>query len=497
MNTSNLHSHHSHELIRQPITSPPFVMVKDGLQYIIAALIFILYGIQVCPFLESLERPFFVTVSLALFSGMFVIRTLLIRGLVCEQRPLKRQLYIDMGVFLGGGLVLSIGNQWVYDFPIEASLRVLIGIGLLGSLISLQLLLQKEYQLICCGVTSHSPQYTSISSKVRSLALLLLSGAMLTMLLIVYKDFEWLQHIGDGVSLEQASLWILYEFLFVAFVFISYGAWIIHSFSKNLHTYFSYQNNTLAAIQEGQRHVAVPLVSNDEFRIMGQYTNDMIQSLDSTEQDLKCTRDAAILAISSLAETRDNETGAHILRTQEYVKVLGQYLQSQPKFASVLTDEVLELMYKSAPLHDIGKVGIPDAILLKPGKLTDEEFDIMKHHPVIGRKALEKAEEQTGALPFLFYAKEISESHHEKWDGSGYPHGLKGDAIPLSGRLMALADVYDALTTQRVYKPAFNHDKAKNIILDGKGSHFDPDIIDAFLVLEDTFIAIAERYKED
>ena len=157
----------------------------------------------------------------------------------------------------------------------------------------------------------------------------------------------------------------------------------------------------------------------------------------------------------------------------------------------------MDLLYKSAPLHDVGKVGIPDSILLKPGKLTDEEFMIMKTHAQLGADSLAVAEARLGSNSFLRYARGIAASHHEKWDGSGYPQGLKGDAIPLSARLMALADVYDALISKRVYKPAFDHDKAKSIILDGEGSHFDPRVVAAFISCEGEFTEIAAEYKDD
>ncbi len=476
--------------------------LKHTLQYFIAAVIFILYGVQVCPFLESLERSFFTSVVISLFSCMLIIRTIVLQKKQpnTPQKILKKQFIIDLGIFFLGGLVLAIGNQIIYQFPLEASLRVIIGFMILGFFTSMLLLLQKESQLILAKQVIPSKltpnKHTSINIKIQFFTLSLLIGAIITMLLIIYKDFEWLQNIGKDISLNQASLWILYEFLFVSATFIGYGLLIIHNFSNNIKMYFNHQNSVLAAVQKGERNLTVPIISNDEFSITAQYTNHMINSLQESEQILKQTRDAAILAISSLAETRDNETGAHILRTQEYIRSLGLYLQKNSRFSEYLTSETLELIYKSAPLHDIGKVGIPDSILLKPGKLTDDEFSIMKKHPVIGRQAIEKAEKQTGTMPFLHFAKEISETHHEKWDGSGYPYGLKADEIPLSGRLMALADVYDALITERVYKPAFSHEKSKAIILEGKGTHFDPDIVDAFLAIENEFITIAEAHKD-
>lgn len=185
------------------------------------------------------------------------------------------------------------------------------------------------------------------------------------------------------------------------------------------------------------------------------------------------------------------------MRTQEYVKVLAEHLSQFEQHRMLLTPNYIELLYKSAPLHDVGKVGVPDSVLLKPGKLTDEEFEIMKGHAEIGAEALSIAEKQLGSSSFLRVAKEIALTHHEKWDGSGYPNQLSGEAIPLSGRLMALADVYDALISKRVYKPAFSHDKAKAIILEGKGKHFDPQIVDAFLAVETQFQHIAHQYQDE
>ena len=208
-------------------------------------------------------------------------------------------------------------------------------------------------------------------------------------------------------------------------------------------------------------------------------------------------QDVVVLAMASLGETRDNETGNHLRRTQHYVKVLAEQLQSHPRFASALTADAIRLLFKSAPMHDIGKVGIPDAVLLKPGRLTPEEFEVMKTHTTLGYEAIHRAELSLGEdLPCLRLAKEIALSHQEKWDGSGYPQGLAGEAIPVSARLMAVADVYDALISERVYKRAFSADEARAVIVEGRGQHFDPDVVDAFLAVEPAFRAIAQRFSD-
>ena len=180
-----------------------------------------------------------------------------------------------------------------------------------------------------------------------------------------------------------------------------------------------------------------------------------------------------------------------------YVKALAWKLKDHPRFAHYCTPANIDLLYKSAPLHDIGKVGIPDRILLKPGKFEPHEFEIMKTHCKLGRDAIQQAEDRLGLkVDFLTVAKEIAYGHQEKWDGSGYPEGLSGDNIPVSARLMAVADVYDALISRRVYKEGMPHEKAVQIIVDGRGKHFDPDMIDAFLVIVEKFHAIAQQYVD-
>ncbi len=214
------------------------------------------------------------------------------------------------------------------------------------------------------------------------------------------------------------------------------------------------------------------------------------------ENDL--TQRVGIRALAHLAETRDPETGNHILRTQAYVQRLAIGLRRHPRFASTMTERYVDLLTRSAPLHDIGKVGIPDHILLKPGKLTADEMAIMQTHAKLGSDAIEQAEcDIEIPLAFLSTAKEIAHWHHEKWDGSGYPEGLAGDAIPLSARLMAVADVFDALISVRVYKPAMPHAEAGDIILAGRGKHFDPDVTDAFMAGFGDFVGIAERLLDD
>jgi putative two-component system response regulator len=222
------------------------------------------------------------------------------------------------------------------------------------------------------------------------------------------------------------------------------------------------------------------------------------QEISRRTREVTAIQEATVVALTSLAETRDNETGNHIRRTQHYVKALADKLQDHPRFAAALDEVTRQMLFHSAPLHDIGKIGIPDRILLKQGRLTPEEYEIMKTHTTLGRDALQRAEERlTTPVSFLHIAKEMAYGHQERWDGSGYPQGLKGNAIPISARLMAVADVYDALISKRVYKQGMTHEAAAAAIAAKRGIDFDPDIVDAFLSIQDTFRGIADRFADD
>src|SRR5437868_3010672 len=204
----------------------------------------------------------------------------------------------------------------------------------------------------------------------------------------------------------------------------------------------------------------------------------------------------AIFALAKLAESRDPETGAHLERVMNYSRALAQQLPAMGHFTDEIDAEYLRLLYSTSPLHDIGKVGIPDSVLLKPGRLSDREFEIMKTHTLIGAETLDAALQRFPKTKFLRMARDIAAAHHERFDGTGYPAGLGGRAILLCGRIVALADVYDALTSKRVYKQAFAHEVAKGIILKDAGTHFAPEIVDAFLAAEDVFIATRDRLNE-
>lgn len=231
--------------------------------------------------------------------------------------------------------------------------------------------------------------------------------------------------------------------------------------------------------------------------LKGNY-DDLAAQLEERAAELMAIQETTIHIMANMAESRENVTDNHIHRTQYYVKALAKKLRDCPRFSEFLgNDEAIEMLSKTAALHDIGSVAIPDRIFLKPGRLTSEEFEIIKSHTTRGLSFILDAESGLGVdISFLKCAKEIVYSHHEKWDGSGYPQGLSGEAIPISARIMAIADVYDAMISNRVYKPPMKHEQAVKIISESKGTQFDPDIVDAFVEIHEEFQSIAYTYAD-
>ncbi len=207
------------------------------------------------------------------------------------------------------------------------------------------------------------------------------------------------------------------------------------------------------------------------------------------------SRDLTIFSLAKLAESRDNETGAHLERIREYCRILATELTETERYKNDIDGDYVQLLYLTSPLHDIGKVGIPDSVLLKPGRLSPDEFEVMKQHTIIGGNTLAAAAKAYPEAKFLSMARDVAFTHHERYDGKGYPYGLSGSQIPLSGRITAIADVYDALTSRRVYKPEYSHETSKELILDGRGTQFDSYLVDVFMNCEEQFLQIRERFQ--
>ncbi|KGY12172.1 metal-dependent phosphohydrolase [Vibrio tubiashii] len=467
--------------------------------YLLAAVVFGIYGGRVCPMLATLTFTELFTHVTATFGTVYLIRHFFLRhhSLVVEQKHAQ----LDSTLMFFGSLILAAFYNLQYDFPLDSNLKVLFGMTLFGFFTGLLLQLDTKISSFN-NLTRHQRYQFELSGKRQSMVkqMIVLTSLLLVALtsmlaMVAIKDIFWLKHNPERVLDGTGVISVIKEFIYISFVLGGYVIAIMVKWSKLMRLVLRAQEFSLIEVANGNISTRVPVFEHNELGSMASLTNQMLDSLESSQDEVQTTRDVAIVSLSALAESRDNETGAHILRTQEYVRSLASHLSQFEAHSSLLTENYIELLYKSAPLHDVGKVGIPDNILLKPGKLTGEEFEIMKRHPEIGAQALSMAEKELGSNSFLQLAKEISLTHHEKWDGSGYPRGLKGQEIPLSGRLMALADVYDALISERVYKKAFSHEKAKAIILEGDGKHFDPEIVAAFLAVEADFVAIADKYR--
>jgi response regulator RpfG family c-di-GMP phosphodiesterase len=360
--------------------------------------------------------------------------------------------------------------------------------------------MEREYKLFLVlresgenlkGSDARLPLTTKITL-VASFTIIFLSAIFL---FVILKDLKWLNSI-PAEDLFEAKKSIFIQISAISLIFLLEVLNLIKSLTRNLKTFFTNQIEVLQAVAQGNLESRVTAATHDEFATMAEYTNHMIDKLRERTREVEITQDVTIHSLAAMAELRDPETGAHILRTQRYLRELALELKDTAGYKEVLTPENIELLYKSAPLHDIGKVGVRDAILLKPDRLTADEFEIMKKHTDYGQNILQKAEETLGTNSFLSFAKEIAISHQEKWDGSGYPEGLKGNEIPISGRLMAIADVYDALISRRVYKEPFTHEQTVEKIGEGRGTHFDPVMVDAFMRIEKKFNEIAKNFKE-
>jgi len=475
------------------------------LHYFTAMVIIPFYGIRVCPFIETLTPLQVAAPIIFMLTVQFIARKPLLAkfvGAAPLKRRVKRVFWLELGMFVTSALTVMAYNEFMYGFPfLESGLKILFGLGGLGFFAASDIALEEERAI--ADKIEHDnitidpdENYFPLTRKVALFTSVSITAMVGVFMLLVVKDLDWIIRVGATITLQEAQVSILKEFAFVLAVMLPHTLNIIRAYARNLNRILNNQTSILSRVTLGEYNLHVPVASNDEFGVMAMHTNTMVDRIKERTAELARTRDVTILSLATLAETRDNETGAHILRTQRYVRALAEHLKNHPRFSHELNAETIDLLYKSAPLHDVGKVGIPDAILLKPGKLTDEEFTIMKTHASLGAEALEVAERELGTNSFMRYAREIAATHHEKWDGSGYPNSLKGDDIPISGRLMAVADVYDALISKRVYKPAFSHEKAMGILREGRGTHFDPDVVDALNAIESEFTAIAYEFGD-
>ncbi len=468
---------------------------------VIFSAIYTLYGQHVCPILNSKDFFGVLVPCATVLLGLFVVRNAVMSrlDLLPSDRNLRWSFWADFALFLIGGLIVSVFNRMYFNVPLENTFKVGVSFIALGYYIVLDLSLQRERRLarrIISGDTAFPKNGKSMPVTRKFLLFSILNLIILAVVcvLVVYKD---LLIFGRTGFKDVLILSILLEVSFVLVVIGGYISCAIMQYSRNLKLSLQIEHETLIAVSEGDLQNRAAITSMDEFGAVAHLTNQMIEKLEASIENLNKSQNSLIVSLVALAAKRDNETGLHLRRTQHYISALAETLRKHPGHRLQITKECVDLLYQAAPLHDIGKVGIPDAILQKPGPLDHDEFEVMKTHTTIGAAALEDAEEQLDDSKLICMAREIVISHHEKWDGSGYPFGLAGTDIPLSGRLMAVADVYDALRSKRVYKPAMSHQQALNIIKDDAGTHFDPAVVEAFLECENQFEEIASSLQDE
>lgn len=485
--------------------------VTDGLEHDLRATVHYLlvimvmggYGLGVCPLMNSLpmfEWLFHLAVLMGLARSVRFVLSRSILKRVAPDYQVLGQFFLDVLLLGSSGYAMSVQNRIWYGTGLRSAIELIIGFLILGFFIGTDLALIHNRRLAQKvgrrGVTTG--HFVSAPGKLVAVTVSSLLSGMVILFLVFTNELQWLVELGT-CGMMEAEHSVLVNLGFIVTVLMAYTANIIMTYARNVRLFLKEESRALAEVAGGNLDSRVPVVFNNEMGVIASYTNRMIEGLKSQNQMVERLRDVIINSMASLAETRDNETGSHIRRTQHYVKLLAETLAEAPPYREVLTPSFMDLLYKTAPLHDIGKVGVPDAILLKPGRLTAEEFNIMKRHTVSGEEAIRRAEFRMGPgsdTSFLRCAREIAGGHHEKWDGTGYPRGLAGTEIPLSARLMALADVYDALRSKRVYKAACTHGEARTIILKGRGSHFDPAVVDAFIACEKRFVDISMCFED-
>ncbi|MEM8811943.1 MAG: HD domain-containing phosphohydrolase [Pseudomonadota bacterium] len=475
---------------------------NNGIHYVIAILLLSFYSISVCPIIRNIE-PISVVATFALaLGGAWLLRSAVVGRLarigILERVNLRLFLF-DTAYLVSVGIAVCLYYESEYNIPWHSTAKIIFGFSALAFFVALDLALYREAKLRTALFDSGASldlqaRYTPIRRKFILVAVTSFLVAAAITILVVMKDIYWLVRHPD--ELETAMYAIIGEIFFIAAVVSGYVVRILSGFADRVGQTMADANNVLTRVCDGDLSASLPITSMDEFGRSAALTNHMIECLSERTRELQNSYQAILAVCMRLSSLHDDETGGHIARTQEYVDILTTQLMKTEKYRGVISARDRTLFRMAAPLHDIGKVGIPEGILRKPGKLTDDEFALMKTHTLIGDDALGAAENDVGKIEFLEVARRIAVSHHEKWDGSGYPRGLRGEQIPLPARIMALADVYDALRSTRPYKPAFSHEAARAIIVEGRGKHFAPDVVDAFLQTEAKFIAISKDQRE-
>lgn len=459
--------------------------------YVFSIAVMGIYGGAVCPFIATLSVVGWLVLLAVVFGFALSVRLALDKHLLSRlpyESQTRTQFFLEMALFFAAGLVITIYNMAFHDFPAGSGAKMILGCMALGFFASADLALERERKISEALARAGreiwlDEKYFPLTVKFSLVAIATVVIMTAVTYLMIAKDLWWIVREVGPDRLLFARRAVLGELVFVGGVILAEIINLITSYSHNLKLFFGNQNSALIAVAGGNLQIRVPVGTQDEFGVMASYTNKMIADLDERNRALRETQLEIVKRLGRAAEYRDNETGLHVIRMSLFSAHLGK--------AAELSDEECEMLLQASPMHDIGKIGIPDHILLKPAKLDDKEWEIMKTHTEIGKEILKGSKS-----PLLKMAEAIAITHQEKWDGSGYPRGLKGEAIPLVGRICAICDVFDALTSVRPYKKAWSVEEAMALLEKESGKHFDPELVPLFKQVLPKILEIKEKYSE-
>ncbi|MGQ3354143.1 MAG: HD-GYP domain-containing protein [Phreatobacter sp.] len=464
--------------------------LRSAAHHVLSAVFVTVYGYSVCNFINGLEVSLWAATLVPVLMGQWGLRTVIARRVSAASPDRRPQLafFGELSVFVIGGSVVGIVNTLFHGFPPGSGLKAMLGFVTIGLFAGLdQGFVRTRLRFEEGGM----PPFAGAPRAPFAVRLGLSFGLVMALVLGVVSLLV-LRGIEDGAVRDVDGFRrLIVEFAFVFVIILCYVANCAREVEKLLAKAVSEQVVTLGEARDGRVRRRAVIGTHDEIGFVSAEINRLLDELERAHATTTRTNDAIMQALIGLTGARDNETGGHLQRTQHYVGILCEQLALDPQHAAALTPQGIENIVTAAPLHDIGKVAVPDAILRKPGRLTAEEFEVMKTHVAHGLAVMDKVIADVGVTPYLAAARDVIAGHHEQWNGAGYPLGLKGTQIPLAGRVMALADVYDALRSERVYKPAMSHAEARQILIDGAGAQFDPMVVAAFLVAEPRFERIA------
>ncbi len=463
--------------------------------HVLSSVVITIYGYNVCNFINGLELTVWAATLLPALFSQWLLRNA-ITGRISTLDPAMRPQLACLGelsAFIAGGSLIGVINTVVHGFPAASGLMAMLGFVTIGIFAGVdQAFVQTRIRFEEGGIPSFSTKPNSPFA-VR----LGLSFGIVMVLVIGIITLLVLRGIENGTVQDALGFRrLVIEFAFVFAVILCYVANAARGAEKLLAKAVAEQVQTLGEARGGRAQRRAVIGTRDEIGFVSAEINHLLDELDRAQDKTTRTNDAIMKALIGLAGARDNETGDHLQRTQRYVGILCHQLALHTEHAQALSPLAIADIINAAPLHDIGKVAVPDAILHKPGRLSLEEYEVMKTHVGHGLAVIDKVIADVGATPYLTAARDVIAGHHEHWSGGGYPFGLKGAEIPIAGRVMALADVYDALRSERVYKPAMSHAEARQILIDGAGTQFDPLVVAAFLAVEPEFKRVAERFAD-